>query len=80
MLPRIKSIFEHTFISSFLDQASVVIDLGANEGGFAVPLVEEFHCQVYACEPVPEVYEVIPENFYIHKYPVCISREMARCL
>jgi FkbM family methyltransferase len=71
--PRVKVIFDHTFISSILDDKSIVIDLGANIGGFTVPLVNEFQCEVFLCEPIPDVYNRIPENPRIHKYPYCIS-------
>lgn len=73
IFPCVRVIFDHTFISSILDEKSIVIDLGANVGGFTIPLVDEFHCEVFVCEPIPDVYKKIPENPRIHKYPYCIT-------
>jgi len=65
----------HTFISDFVKPGSVVIDLGANIGEFSKFIVDNFGSLVYALEPIPELFEVIPENPRIRKFQFCISKE-----
>ncbi len=75
MFPKINSICNHTFISSILDKKSVVIDLGANEGTFSDSIADELHCDIFACEPIPQLYNQINEKRRIKKFPYCISRK-----
>lgn len=49
----------HTFLSSVLDEQSVVVDLGLNQGQFARGISERFGCRVYGVEPVPELFEAL---------------------
>lgn len=51
MLDRVS---QHTFLPGLLSGNPVVIDLGANKGGFALPMLAR-GCRVIAVEPVPEL-------------------------
>ena len=50
---RFSSHCSHTFLADTLSAASVVVDLGANEGDFSTALHRTFGCRVVAVEPVP---------------------------
>ena len=43
----------HTFLPSLIGPASVVLDIGANQGQFARAIVRDFDCRVHAVEPNP---------------------------
>ena len=45
----------HTFLPSLIGPASVVLDVGANEGQFTKGIVRDFGCRVHAVEPNPHL-------------------------
>jgi FkbM family methyltransferase len=49
----------HTFLPAPLNQSSVVVDLGANNGEFSRLIVQRFSCRCIAIEPNPSLYEKI---------------------
>jgi FkbM family methyltransferase len=49
----------HTFFSRFVRRDSVVIDLGANLGGFSREMGSKYGCVCYAVEPNPECYAML---------------------
>jgi FkbM family methyltransferase len=62
MTPRrrfVSRLCAHTFVSSLLDESSVVVDLGLNQGLFARQIMGRFGCRVYGLEPVPELFEAL---------------------
>ncbi len=71
----IDKICEHTFIKKLIDGNSVVLDLGANEGGFSKTISEKFGCKVYAVEPIPNLFELIPETGLIKKIKAAVSNK-----
>ncbi len=69
----------HTFISDFIKPNSVVIDLGANDGEFSEYTANNFNADVYAIEPVPELFNSISASPRIKKFPYCISNSNKLC-
>lgn len=63
----------HNFIADFLDDNSIVVDLGGNRGEFAKFVFENFNSNIYVVEPILELYNQIFENFKIKKFNYCIS-------
>lgn len=63
----------HTLHPGYLDQSSVVVDLGANYGRFSHRLIREFGASCHAVEPSPEVFAAIPEHQKLRKYPLAIG-------
>ena len=45
----------HTFLPSLISPASVVLDIGANQGQFTRTIVRDFGCRVHAVEPNPHL-------------------------
>lgn len=50
-----------------LDEDSVVFDIGAYKGNFTQKVVDKFNCNVYAFEPLPEMYEYLNKKFKNNK-------------
>lgn len=65
----------HTFISDFLDENSIVIDLGGNKGEFTKFIIEKFNSNIYVIEPIPEFYNQIPDHHKIKKFQYCIANQ-----
>ncbi len=63
----------HTFVADFLNENSIVLDLGGNKGEFAKFLVDNFNCLVYTIEPVEKFFNSIPNHLKIKKFKYCIS-------
>ena len=68
----IATIEEHTFLTRPLGPSSVVLDLGANVGGFSRAMVERFGCTCHAFEPNPAMAEQIPSHpdIHVHRYAI----------
>ncbi len=64
---KIFQVLLHSFIGDFLGPNSTVIDLGANRGEFSCYIANQFGSLVYAVEPVPDLFNQIPENPKIQK-------------
>lgn len=52
----------HTILPDLLRRGSVVVDLGANVGGFSRAAMKRFDCICYAVEAVPELSASIPSS------------------
>jgi len=76
---KINNFLHHTFISDYLDPSSIVIDLGANKGEFTEFITNKFGSKVYAVEPVPELFNKIPNSSLIIKDRCCISNKNGFC-
>ena len=50
-----------------LSEDSVVFDIGAYEGNFTQKIIDKFDCNVYAFEPLPEMYEFLNQKFKFNK-------------
>ena len=51
----------HSFIKDFLGERAVVVDLGANEGRFCAYFLSLPGCRVLSVEPVPELFDDLPD-------------------
>lgn len=69
----IATIRDHTFFTRDLGPDAVVVDLGANAGGFATEIVRRFGVQCHAVEPSPDLYRQIPEEDRLHKHQFAIT-------
>lgn len=67
------SIHGHHLFAPPLSAASVVIDGGANVGGFSRGMVDRFGCLCYAVEPVPELFARIPESPRVRRFPLALG-------
>jgi FkbM family methyltransferase len=67
------SIHGHHLFAPALSPASVVIDAGANVGGFSRGMVDRFGCLCYAVEPVPELFARIPEEPRVRRFPLALG-------
>lgn len=66
-------ICEHFFIKKLIGKNSIVLDLGANEGGFSKEITNKYGCKSYAIEPVPAIFDSIKETELIKKINGAIS-------
>lgn len=64
---------DHTLHTRFLNETSVVLDLGANRGSFAKTVIDRFHCRCVAVEPSPEMFAKIEPHPLLQKYNVAIT-------
>jgi FkbM family methyltransferase len=53
---------QHAFLNGPLGPASVVWDLGANQGEFCLEVARKYGCRVLAAEPVPELAAALAER------------------
>jgi len=58
----VERIENHSFLTEPLVFGAVVLDLGLNEGNFAVALAERFGCTVFGVEPVPMLFAALPRH------------------
>jgi FkbM family methyltransferase len=56
----VERVHGHTFFKQFITKDSVVVDLGANVGGFSTEMIEKFGCYCYAVEANPLIFKHIP--------------------
>jgi FkbM family methyltransferase len=67
------SVHGHHLYAPPLGSSSVVIDGGANVGGFSRGMVDRFGCLCYAVEPVPELFARIPEDPRVRRFPLALG-------
>ncbi len=67
------SVHGHHLYAPPLSSSSVVIDGGANVGGFSRGMVERFGCLCYAVEPVPDLFARIPEDPRVRRFPLALG-------
>jgi FkbM family methyltransferase len=60
-------------VDNWLGPGSVVVDLGVNEGSFSMHMIEQFGCDVYGVEPLPELTRRLPSHPRLHVEPVAIA-------
>jgi FkbM family methyltransferase len=70
----------HTFVATTLNRNSVVVDLGANTGGFARSITERYGCRCFSVEASPELCEAFhaTPNTRIYNYAMCDRDEPLR--
>jgi FkbM family methyltransferase len=59
---RIERIHGHAAVVDWLDADSVVFDLGASRGRFALAAIERLGCRVVSVEPVAALHATLPEH------------------
>jgi len=69
----IQTIREHTIFVSPLNQDSIVLDLGANLGGFSIEMIRRFGCTCVAVEPSPNMFHQIPSHHRIQKLNLAVA-------
>jgi hypothetical protein len=63
---------EHTVLD-VLDERSVVVDLGMNEGRFAFQARDRYGCRVFGCEPTPALAARLQDQPGIVCDPVAVA-------
>ena len=56
---RVVRVEGHSFVSTYLNRGSVVLDFGMNRGDFARELVRRWECRVIGLEPVPDLFDAL---------------------
>jgi len=70
-------ICNHSFLSRLINDKSVVVDLGCNQGEFSLAIMQQFKCKVVAVEPVKALYDKIMCDEEIQKYGLLNLRQLA---
>lgn len=68
----------HSYVPGFLTRGSIVVDLGAHKGEFAIDLIRGFSCRVFGAEPVPELYAELPRHEDFEALPVALGERNGR--
>lgn len=68
----------HTYVMRFLTRGSIVVDLGAHKGEFAINFIRDFACRVFGAEPVPELYAELPRHENFEALPVALGEQNGR--
>lgn len=63
----------HTFFPRFLRRGSVVVDLGADVGGFSRLMARRYGCVCYAVEPDPAYFARLEESVRIKPFNLAIA-------
>jgi len=72
-------ICNHTFCAELLNEKSVVVDLGANQGSFLLGVVKLKNCRCIGVEPNPELAKhLVSYGFEVHN--CAISREVGEAV
>ena len=66
----------HSFISDFINEESIVMDLGLNNGEFSEQILQHYNCTVFGAEPVPALYSKLPKLDRLFAYPLAISGDV----
>jgi FkbM family methyltransferase len=59
---RVARVADHSFLDGRIEAQSVVVDLGVNEGAFALAMIEAYGCSVVGVEPVPALFAALPRH------------------
>jgi FkbM family methyltransferase len=73
LLWRTIEICNHSFLPRFIDEGSVVVDIGANHGDFAYAVIQRFGCRVVSAEPVKELYDGLAADPLLEVLPVAVG-------
>ncbi len=69
----IDDICVHTFIGDYLNNDSIVVDLGVNHGEFSKEIIKRYGCTVYGVEPEPYLFSALPNLNKLHVFPLAIT-------
>jgi FkbM family methyltransferase len=69
---------QHYVLASALSDQSVILDLGANVGGFASQMIACFGCHVIAIEPEKTNFEAIPDHPKLRKLQWAVGGRCGR--
>lgn len=69
---KIESLVQHSICPDLLTPRSIVLDLGANYGGFANAIASHFRCVVYAVEASPQVFAKMSAGDLVKKFNFAI--------
>jgi FkbM family methyltransferase len=58
---------------NFLDENSLIIEVGGFTGDFIAPLFCKYNCEIITYEPVPEFYTVLAERFRFNKKVTAVN-------
>jgi FkbM family methyltransferase len=75
---RIRLISDHSLIPAFVKPGGVVLDLGTNQGHFALAMRDQFECTVIGYEPVPELHCVLPQDNRLTVHQMAVGGEQGR--
>lgn len=64
----------HTFIGNLISKDSIVLDLGANRGEFALEVQRRWGCQIHAVEPTPELARMLRDKGQISVYEMAVNQ------
>ncbi len=64
---------DHSFLPSLLDARSTVVDAGGNRGDFSRAIAARFGCRVLVLEPLPELFDSIPTESGVTKFPWALT-------
>jgi FkbM family methyltransferase len=76
----IEVIETHTILPDIVSPGSIVVDCGANVGGFSLEMIRRFGCVCYAIEAAPDTFSKIPTttNLYRYNFAVCATNKLVR--
>jgi FkbM family methyltransferase len=74
-LRRVEWIHCHTVHLGYLQAGSIVIDVGANVGGFSRRITAVTGCSSYALEPLAGAFDRIPEGERIRKFNIAAANQ-----
>ncbi|RKP52440.1 FkbM family methyltransferase [Trinickia fusca] len=63
----------HTFFNRFVDQNSIVVDLGANIGRFSSEMARQYGCACFAIEPNPECFAQLRNFGNVKSFNIAIA-------
>lgn len=66
-------IADHTLHPGFVTDTSIVVDLGANQGGFSQAMIARFGCRCIAVEPSPIMFRRIKANDLLETHNLAIA-------
>ena len=58
--------YVHTYYRPALTPDSIIVDLGAHQGGFAQIMIDLYGCTYHCVEALPQNYELIPGTPGLH--------------
>ena len=58
----------HTILPDIISPGSIVVDCGANVGGFSLEMIRRFGCLCYAIEAAADMSSKIPTTVNLHRY------------
>jgi FkbM family methyltransferase len=70
---RIDRFYGHSVLVDALSASSIVVDLGSNNGNFALAVARRFLCKPFCVEPNPNLYQALASNSAISAFNLAIA-------